>query len=672
MSVRDIVQAAAGAGKKADPNFNQTVLLLHGDGTNGAQNNTFLDSSSNNFSITRNGNTTQGTFSPFSVADGEWSNYFDGSGAYLTAANNSAFEISTGDWTIEAWIHPSNFSVVRTITTYEKATVSTFADASWGFSVNTNSKARFVISNGNTAAALELFSTSNIAANQYTHLAVCKSGTTYTLFVNGVSEDTDTLAGTPYVATSSVLHIGGRNSLAQRMLGYISNLRIVKGTAVYTGAFTPPTAPLTAITNTSLLTCQSNRFVDNSSNAFALTVVSTPSVQPFSPFAPSAAYDPSVNGGSGYFDGTGDSLSITDVSSLLDFGTGAFTVSLWFYKVNTANDVAIVDARQTGSNAGWFLAIDSSGELQFTNVGGSVNISGSTAIIRNRWYYVHISRSGTTVSMYLNGALEASGSESGNVNCDGIVFGAKRYTSSGFGDFFGYLSGINIVTGTATSNAVPSAPTTGGTFLANFTNAGIFDNTGKNNLETVGNAQISTSVKKYGTGSMEFDGTGDYLVSSGANQNLNVGSGNFTIEGWFYFNSTPSTMGLFQMSATAGGFVGNQSANLAVATASSTTWQIYAKNTFTISSTTSVPVTTWTHFALVRNGTDTNLYINGTSVISLASDTTVYNTPYLGVGGIFDNSSYLLNGYIDDLRITKGIARYTANFTPPTAPFEDQ
>jgi hypothetical protein len=130
-------------------------------------------------------------------------------------------------------------------------------------------------------------------------------------------------------------------------------------------------------------------------------------------------------------------------------------------------------------------------------------------------------------------------------------------------------------------------------------------------------------------------------------------------------------MGLFQMSNTAGGFVGNQSANLAVATASSTTWQIYAKNTFTTSSATSVPVTTWTHFALVRNGTDTDLYINGTSVIALTSDTTNYNTPYIGIGGIYDNSSYLLNGYIDDLRITKGVARYTANFTPPTAAFPD-
>jgi hypothetical protein len=76
-----MLSAAAGVdgGAAADPNFNQTTLLLHGDGTNGAQNNTFLDSSTNNFTITRNGNTTQGTFSPFSLAEGQWSNYFDGS-----------------------------------------------------------------------------------------------------------------------------------------------------------------------------------------------------------------------------------------------------------------------------------------------------------------------------------------------------------------------------------------------------------------------------------------------------------------------------------------------------------------------------------------------------------------------------------------------------------------
>ena len=75
----------------SDLNFNQTSLLLSGDGTNGGQNNTFLDGSPNAFSITRNGNTTQGTFSPFSRPDGRWSNYFGGVSDYLTVPANAGF-----------------------------------------------------------------------------------------------------------------------------------------------------------------------------------------------------------------------------------------------------------------------------------------------------------------------------------------------------------------------------------------------------------------------------------------------------------------------------------------------------------------------------------------------------------------------------------------------------
>ena len=68
----------------SDPYFYDVTMLLTGDGTNGAQNNTFLDSSSNAFSITRNGNTTQGSFSPYGSL---WSNYFNGATPdYLTVA----------------------------------------------------------------------------------------------------------------------------------------------------------------------------------------------------------------------------------------------------------------------------------------------------------------------------------------------------------------------------------------------------------------------------------------------------------------------------------------------------------------------------------------------------------------------------------------------------------
>ena len=74
---------------------------------------------------------------------------------------------------------------------------------------------------------------------------------------------------------------------------------------------------------------------------------------------------------------------------------------------------------------------------------------------------------------------------------------------------------------------------------------------------------------------------------------------------------------------------------------------------------------TWYHVAVVRNSGTTKLYINGTQLFSV-TDTTNYTGTVLGVGGIY-STAYLMNGYLQDLRITRGIARYTTNFTPPTA-----
>ena len=104
------------------------------------------------------------------------------------------------------------------------------------------------------------------------------------------------------------------------------------------------------------------------------------------------------------------------------------------------------------------------------------------------------------------------------------------------------MANIRLVIGTAVYTAnftPPTAPLTAISntqLLLNFTNAGILDNAADADYETVGNAQISTSVKKYGTGSMLFDGTGDYLTTP-YSQSINFGTGDFTIEGWFYLNS---------------------------------------------------------------------------------------------------------------------------------------
>ena len=110
--------------------------------------------------------------------------------------------------------------------------------------------------------------------------------------------------------------------------GYVSNLRLVVGNSVYSSNFTPSTTPLTAVANTKLLTCQSNRFLDNSTNAYVWSTVSSPSVKTFIPFEPTTAYSAATNGGGGYFDGSGDYLSMTTGTSL---GSGDFTMSCWVY-----------------------------------------------------------------------------------------------------------------------------------------------------------------------------------------------------------------------------------------------------------------------------------------------------------------------------------------------------
>ena len=225
---------------------------------------------------------------------------------------------------------------------------------------------------------------------------------------------------------------------------------------------------------------------------------------------------------------------------------------------------------------------------------------------------------------------------------------------------------LRIVKGTAVYTAAftpPTAPLTAITntsLLLNFTNAGIFDSASGNALETVGNAQVSTVQSKWGTTSMAFDGTGDWLLNIDKPA-LRLGTAAFTIEMWVY-RSASGTYGLVSKgTSTTGWSVSLNASNQVVFS--------FAASSF--NSTGTVAATTWTHIAVVREGTGTNqtkIYINGTNdgTGTVATDFNQTNAMYVGAdrvaGGAF-------NGYIDDLRITNGYARYTSNFTAPTAAF---
>jgi hypothetical protein len=184
-------------------------------------------------------------------------------------------------------------------------------------------------------------------------------------------------------------------------------------------------------------------------------------------------------------------------------------------------------------------------------------------------------------------------------------------------------------------------------------------------VTAVGNAQISTAQSKFGGASIAFDGTGDYVAIAEASNSFTFGTGNFTIEFWFY----PSNLsGVAIIADWRNAPSGGQYVTLY--RDGSTLYFFEATNRITAAAALTNGV--FQHIALCKGSNSTRLFVNGTQVGSTYADTTNYIAPQSGsiyIGGLL--SAFSTAGYIDDLRITKGVARYTANFTPPTAPFPD-
>ncbi len=688
-SIRSIAVRASGTAAVAtDEYFNLVALLLPGNGTNGQTNNTFQDSSTNNFAITRNGNTTQGTFSPFSQTG--WSGYFDGTGDYLSTPNAAALRLGAGDFTVEAWIYPN-----RLTNTYSQGICGTYGyvstqDRGWLFYLDAAGYLQLIMY-GSAGAGFTLTSSTLTTINTWSHVAATRSGTTVRLFLNGVqvasgtsSKDEDYTVVDFNVATSRTDNLSpATGNPGTSFQGSISNLRLVKGTAVYTSAFTPPTAPLTAISGTSILTCQSNRFIDNSTNAFAITAAGNTSVQAFSPFDPAAAYSAETVGGSSYFDGSGDNLTVAD-NAAFEFGSGSFTVEMWFY-LGASGTNALVTKNRSGTGADGGLTIDVSTTTIRVyidgNAGTTLVSNVSTTISLNTWYHLAVVRSvsgGTNNYVFLNGVAVGTSTTTTAFadNSQPLKIGTDNLSGSNYNQFTGYISNLRIVKGTAVYTAAftpPTAPVTAianTSLLLNYTNAGITDAAAKNVLETVGNAGISTTQSKWGGSAMAFDGSGDYLTFPITPLITSLGP-TYTIEAWIYLANITGVKAIYSTSVAS---TANYGYFIFYVNGSSLGFYNRAATggaeTGIVAGTLSA--NTWTHVAISVNSNSGRLYINGTQVGSTTTINTTTFTPVYNTIGADILQGYNFNGYINDLRITRGLARYTANFTAPTTAFPTQ
>jgi hypothetical protein len=236
--------------------------------------------------------------------------------------------------------------------------------------------------------------------------------------------------------------------------------------------------------------------------------------------------------------------------------------------------------------------------------------------------------------------------------------------------FTGYISSARIVVGTAVYTSAftpPTAPLTAvsnTSLLCNFTNAGIYDAAMANDLETVGNAQISTTQSKWGGGSMYFDGS-DYITvpqGGGSPQNINweFGGGAFTVEFWVYVtNAAAQQFFMFH------GWAGNGGNNYGWRCGINSSGQLeFYANGFRSFTDLVLSSNTWHHVAVCGTGAGVlNAFLDGVKSSSTPTYTSIVARPTanLVLGGFSDNNELIaerlfMTGYISDLRILKGVA----------------
>ena len=649
----------------------QQTTLLAGKYRGSIRNVGFLDESSNNTTVVSQNQVTQGSFTPHYPLSGYWSGYFDGSGDNLTTAASSDFTFGTGDFTIEAWARPNGVSGIQVL-----------CDLRYNNNSSTDNISALVMFGATLGCYIGANKTAGtdipIVANKWQHLCIQRISSTLYFSVDGVMSSTTVGSSENLSNTGSRATIGGNvdQTSVSMYTGYISNLRVVKGSGVYgTSNFTPSTSPFTTTSQgvtaseVSLLTCQSNRFIDNSNSEHSLTVGGNTKIKPFFPFSLTTSYDPYDHGGSAYFDGGDDRLSLP-LSNFTNLLGNDFTFECWYYGETSSNANKTLFSQGSGYSP--FSVYHYGNGIRYNlSTGGSwtkqdTTTYGTNGYI-NQWNHVAISRSGSNFAAFLNGTRVDNYTNAITLMTptQSTHIGARNGNDF---DYKGYVSSWRLVIDeaiydpTQTTLTLPTSPfrnTANTRALLNFTNAGIYDSTAKNNFLIYGDAQISTGAAntKFGTGSIFFD-QGESVRAMGSG--IPIGTGPFTIEMFAKINNTAHNPSLLRIAG--GSFVlqyyGGE-------------FEVGNEPTPSIQVPYTIVPDRWYHVAVTRDESNNlRLFVDGRHMKTATNYTTNFSDADYFLGNLYSTggTSRTLKGFLDEVRITVGQARYTtANFTPMTA-----
>jgi len=383
---------------------------------------------------------------------------FNGSSQYLVTPTSSSYSFGTGDFTVEFWVYLNALPAA-------KYTMLDFrlANGSANTTVFVSSTGFLGFYNGTADVTSTL---SPISVKSWYHIAYSRTSSTLKIFVAGVQAYS--AANAIDYGASNKLTIG--SSVAQAagefLNGYMSNLRIIKGTGIYTAAFTPPFPPLSVITNTALLlkTPASNTFITDS-NTTPATITNTGSITP-------NTFNPIVSTlGSIYFEGTSSFVKLASAFTIAT-STTPVTIEAWFYpsSFNSVTAISVGDAGAGGYLGFGFAAVATGGtpnsvgdKPYFGIFSGWEVIASPTAATVNTWIHMAVVYNGTMTTLYVNGANVAAAAIT-SVNWGHYTAGTnsfllgRRWDTVTPGVYYnGYITDFRVVKGLAvyTGNFTP-------------------------------------------------------------------------------------------------------------------------------------------------------------------------------------------------------------------------
>ena len=618
---------------------------------------------------------------------------FDGNDGIRTATNSS-YKINSSDFTLEVWVKCTQLSGTQVFLDSRSSSTQNTPVMSIGPDGIVRG-ANVGSSNNQGGPYYEILGTvTSIMENKWYHVAWTRTGGTNRLFLNGNLESSAT-DGTNWNGGPGFFDIGAAvDQTNYGLRGSMSNLRITIGQALYTSTFTPLTEPLTT---TSQGATESNvKFLGlNSYSEFATTKMisgwnhtstwGNPKPTRSNPFDEKYSFE---------FDGTDDWLFYNDRPPypIRNWWSQAYTVEYWIKADSfgqSANGGSNVVGSQTETSTGeaWSFGPISTGEVQWYYWNGSVvTVPSGRTISTGKWYHLAFVFDGSsTLKQFVNGDLVHTATKQGSPTGNSHHISVGRVTNNlgQGGTFFdGRISNLRI-----THSAVytadfspPFGPITAlpdtkllalgqdwdGTSAVMPLQDGVFNGSGFTSFG--GGPAVSTEDPFDITNgySVDFDGN-DYL-SIADDTDFDLTSGDFTIECWYYPRTNNAWVGLMGKWPNGNYHANNSWVLEPVGSTLSFYYCSTNGNLYNANASGSVQENQWQHCAVTKSGNTINVWLNGAkgsdhtlvgNMQNSSSNTTIGG--YIAGGGWAD-------GLISNLRLTKGQALYTSNFTPSSTP----